>query len=255
MVTSAVISIQNLCHAYGRGTLRQPVLFDIDLTVHAGEIVILTGPSGSGKTTLLSLIGGLRSVQAGSLSVLGRELCGASNHRLLTLRRQLGYIFQRHNLVPFLTACQNVQIPLELVRPHLPKKVIRNRSMVMLEAVGLGHRVNYHPEQLSEGQKQRVAIARALVTQPQIILADEPTASLDRGNGRVVVEILQDLARRQKCSILMITHDHRILDVADRLIEMEDGRLSYLAKPAPTPVSSTNGHSQFRKLYEHDATS
>ena len=225
MLQNPVISIQNLNHYFGKRSLRKQILFDIDLTVQPGEIVILTGPSGSGKTTLLSLIAGLRSIQQGSVRVLGRELCRATDKQLLQLRRQLGYIFQAHNLVPFLTACQNVQMSLE-VRQNISNQEVRSRSQVILEAVGLKHRMDYYPEQLSEGQKQRVAIARALVTQPRIVLADEPTASLDKNSGRTVVEILQQLAKHQGCSILLVTHDNRILDLADRLVHMEDGRLS-----------------------------
>ena len=229
MLQNPVISIQNLNHYFGKRSLRQQILFEINLTVQPGEIVILTGPSGSGKTTLLGLIAGLRSIQQGSVRVLGRELCRATDKQLLQLRRQLGYIFQTHNLVPFLTACQNVQMSLEL-RQNISKQKVRSRSEAILEAVGLKHRMDYYPEQLSEGQKQRVAIARALVTQPRIVLADEPTASLDRNSGRAVVEILQQLAKHQGCSILLVTHDHRILDLADRLVHMEDGRLSDVAE-------------------------
>lgn len=225
MLHDFVISIQNLNHSFGKRTLRKQVLFDINLVVHPGEIVILTGPSGSGKTTLLSLIAGLRSIQQGSVRVLDWELCRASDSTLLRLRRQLGYIFQSHNLAPFLTARQNVQLSLELCS-NISKKSVQMQSEAILKAVGLKHRINYYPDQLSQGQKQRVAIARALVTHPSIILADEPTASLDRESGRTVVEILQKLAKHQGCSILLVTHDNRILDIADRLVYMEDGKLS-----------------------------
>jgi ABC exporter DevA family ATP-binding subunit len=229
MLQNPVISLQNLNHYFGKRLLRKQVLFDINLTVQPGEIVILTGPSGSGKTTLLSLIAGLRSVQQGSVRVLDRELHKASEKQLLRLRRNLGYIFQGHNLVPFLTACQNVQISLELHQP-ISKQEVRKRSKAILEEVGLKQRLDYYPEQLSEGQKQRVAIARALVTQPKIVLADEPTASLDKNSGRAVVEILQQLAKHQGCSILLVTHDNRILDIADRLVHIEDGCLSKSAE-------------------------
>lgn len=244
MHQNSVISIQNLNHYFGKRLLRKQVLFDINLAVKPGEIVILTGPSGSGKTTLLSLIGGLRSVQQGSVRVLGCELCRATDKKLLQLRRQLGYIFQRHNLVPFLTACQNVQMSLELCQ-HISKQEVRSRSDAILEVVGLKHRKDYYPEQLSEGQKQRVAIARALVTQPRIVLADEPTASLDKNSGRDVVEILQQLAKHQGCSILLVTHDNRILDIADRLVNMEDGRLSKSAEIFPLNSRNTKTNQEF----------
>ncbi|MBE9181908.1 DevA family ABC transporter ATP-binding protein [Oculatella sp. LEGE 06141] len=219
-----VISVCRLNHYFGRGDLRKQVLFDINLTIRPGEIIIMTGPSGSGKTTLLTLMGGLRSVQNGSLRVLEQEMCGASKSRLMHTRRQIGYIFQAHNLLTFLTAKQNVQMSLELHDEYLNQDVDQLTS-AMLESVGLGHRVDYYTNNLSEGQKQRVAIARALVSRPKIVLADEPTASLDKKSGRDVVEHMQRLAREQGCTILLVTHDNRILDIADRIIQMEDGRL------------------------------
>ena len=229
MLQNPVVFIQNLNHYFGKRLLRKQILFNINLAVKPGEIVILTGPSGSGKTTLLSLIAGLRSVQQGSVRVLDRELYRATEKKLLYLRRQLGYIFQKHNLAPFLTARQNVQMSLEL-RQNISKQEVRIRSEAILEAVGLKHRMDHYPNQLSEGEKQRVTIARALVTRPRIVLADEPTASLDKKSGRAVVEILQKLAKHQGCSILLVTHDNRILDIADRLVHMEDGRLSVLSQ-------------------------
>ena len=224
MFQSPIISVQYLNHYFGKGSLRKQVLFDVSLSIDSGEIVILTGPSGSGKTTLLSLIAGLRTVQEGSVKVLGREIYRASNQKLLQLRRQIGYVFQKHNLVPFLTASQNVQMTMELGK-NMSRKEMCREAEAMLELVGLKHRINYYPEQLSEGQKQRVAFARALVTKPQLILADEPTASLDKASTHTVVETLKNLAKYHGCSILLITHDNRILDMADRIIHMEDGYL------------------------------
>ncbi len=222
---SSVISIQNLDHFFGKGKLRKQVLFDITLEINAGEIIIMTGPSGSGKTTLLTLAGGLRSAQSGSLHVLGQELCGASGGKLTQIRRNNGYIFQAHNLHGSLTALQNVRMGLE-VHKGISTAQMRSRSIEMLEAVGLGDRVNYYPDDLSGGQKQRVAIARALVAEPKIVLADEPTAALDKKSGRDVVELMQSLAKEKGCTILLVTHDNRILDIADRIIYMEDGRLA-----------------------------
>ncbi|MBH8552026.1 DevA family ABC transporter ATP-binding protein [Nostocaceae cyanobacterium CENA357] len=219
-----VISIENLDHYFGKGQLRKQVLFNINLTINKGEIVIMTGPSGSGKTTLLTLVGGLRSAQSGSLRVLSRELCDASSGELTKARRNNGYIFQAHNLHGSLTAIQNVRMALE-VQPKISPKQMLERSQAMLEAVGLGERLNYYPDSLSGGQKQRVAIARALVSQPKIVLADEPTAALDKQSGRDVVEIMQTLAKEQGCTILLVTHDNRILDIADRIVYMEDGHL------------------------------
>ena len=206
-----VISIKNIDHYYGRGSLKKQILFDISLEVYAGEIVIMTGPSGSGKTTLLSLIGGLRSVQEGSLKFLGEELCGASQSKLVQMRRKIGYIFQA----------------------HISQSTAISQSEDMLTSVGLQERTNYYPDNLSGGQKQRVAIARALVNHPPLVLADEPTAALDKQSGRDVVEIMQRLAKDQGTAILLVTHDNRILDIADRIVEMEDGLLTRDAQNVP----------------------
>ncbi|MBI1242164.1 MAG: ATP-binding cassette domain-containing protein [Nostoc sp. RI_552] len=219
-----IIAVQNLNHYFGEGNLRKQVLFDINLQIKAGEIVIMTGPSGSGKTTLLTLMGGLRSAQEGSLKILGQQICGTSKAKLTKLRRHIGYIFQSHNLMTFLTAKDNVRMSLELHNEFLNQDV-NAKAMAMLENVGLGDHVNYYPENLSVGQKQRVAIARALVSHPKIVLADEPTAALDKKSGRDVVELMQKLAQEQACTILLVTHDNRILDIADRIIYMEDGQL------------------------------
>jgi putative ABC transport system ATP-binding protein len=219
-----ILEIANLNHYFGHGKLVTQTLFDINLTIKAGEIVIMTGPSGSGKTTLLTLIGGLRSVQEGSLKFNEQELLGASNEELVQVRRKIGYIFQAHNLLDFLTAMQNVQMSLEL-QDNISQWESYIQSETMLNAVKLGDRMNYYPSDLSGGQKQRVAIARALVSHPKLVLADEPTAALDSKSGRDVVNLMQQLAKEQNCTILIVTHDNRILDIADRIIDMEDGHL------------------------------
>lgn len=221
---TSVISIRNLNHYFGEGELRKQSLFEINLDIYPGEIVIMTGPSGSGKTTLLTLMGGLRSAQEGSLKILGQEMCGANKQQLIQVRKQIGYIFQAHNLLTFLTAKQNVRMSLELHEQFLDQDIDK-LSLDILKAVGLEHRADYYADSLSGGQKQRVAIARALVSQPKMVLADEPTAALDKKSGRDVVEMMQQLAKQQNCTILLVTHDNRILDIADRIIYMEDGRL------------------------------
>ncbi|MEH1882199.1 MULTISPECIES: DevA family ABC transporter ATP-binding protein [unclassified Nostoc] len=225
MEKEPVIAIKNLNHYYGKGSLRKQILFDINLEIFSGEIVIMTGPSGSGKTTLLSLIGGLRSVQEGSLKFLGEELVGVSQNKLVQMRRNIGYIFQAHNLLGFLTAKQNVQMAVEL-NNNISQTEAVAKSKAMLGSVGLEERVDYYPDNLSGGQKQRIAIARALVNRPPLVLADEPTAALDKQSGRDVVEIMQSLAKNQGTTILLVTHDNRILDIADRIVEMEDGLLT-----------------------------
>ncbi|WP_414582524.1 DevA family ABC transporter ATP-binding protein [Scytonema sp. PCC 10023] len=224
VTTQPVICASNLNHYFGEGTLRKQALFDINLDIYSGEIVIMTGPSGSGKTTLLTLMGGLRSAQEGSLKILGQEMCRASKKQLRDVRRQVGYIFQAHNLMTFLTVKENVRMSLELHDEFLDQDMDA-QAVTMLESVGLGNRADYYPENLSGGQKQRVAIARALISQPKIVLADEPTAALDKKSGRDVVELMQKLAKEQGCTILLVTHDNRILDIADRIVYMEDGRL------------------------------
>jgi len=165
----------------------------------------------------------LRSIQDGNLSILGSELLHADKEKMTLTRRNIGYIFQAHNLLNFLTAYQNIEMALDIQAVTATAADTRIRSV--LSAVGLEHRMDYYPSDLSGGQKQRVAIARALVSQPKIILADEPTAALDKKSGRDVVEMMEKLAREQGCTILLVTHDNRILDLADRIIYMEDGYL------------------------------
>ena len=221
---ASTVKIESLSHWYGRGSMRRQVLQSVDLEIAAGEVVLLTGPSGCGKTTLLTLIGALRQVQQGDVSVFGRQLRGAGRGQRQKLRRRIGMIFQGHNLLRCLTAEQNVQMGADLLE-GFSYRARRDQAREWLRAVGLEDHLGKLPQDLSGGQKQRVAIARALAPRPQLLLADEPTAALDSGTGREVVELLKRLAREQSCSVLMVTHDPRILDVADRLVRMEDGRL------------------------------
>ena len=219
----AAIVVDNLFHAFGQGEMRREVLQNISFSIEPGEVVLLTGPSGCGKTTLLTLIGALRTVQQGQVSVLGQSLDGAGRRRQ-QLRRRIGMIFQGHNLLRCLTAEQNVQMGADLL-PDLSYRARRDEARQWLRAVGLEDHMAKVPHDLSGGQKQRVAIARALAANPRLLLADEPTAALDSRTGREVVELLRRLAREQSCAVLMVTHDPRIVDVADRLLQMEDGRL------------------------------
>ena len=212
-------------HYFGEGKLRKQILFEVSDEIEPGQIVIITGPSGSGKTTLSTLIGALRSTQEGSLQVLGHELRGASARELNEVRKEIGFIFQAHNLLDSLSASQNVEMS-ALIDPEVSRAEAARRSREILDQVGLRDEVDRFPNELSGGQKQRVAIARALVRAPRIILADEPTASLDKKTGRDVVDLMHDLAKRKGVTVLLVTHDNRILDVADRIIHLEDGRLS-----------------------------
>ena len=222
-----LITVEHLDHAFVEAGAAKPVLHDISLTVQPGEIVILTGPSGSGKTTLLTMLGGLRAAQCGSLRILGSELLHADRTTLTRLRRQVGFIFQAHNLLPYLTALENVRVGLEVHPDWLERgqPAMDERCAVMLAEVGLAERAGYYPEKLSGGQKQRVAIARALAPQPQLLLADEPTAALDKDSGRMAVELFRQLADEQRAAIVMVTHDNKIIDIADRVVSLEDGRL------------------------------
>ena len=220
----AAVVVDHLSHAFGQGEMRREVLQNISFSIEPGEVVLLTGPSGCGKTTLLTLIGALRTVQQGQVSVLGQSLDGAGRRRRQQLRRRIGMIFQGHNLLRCLTAEQNVQMGADLL-PDLSYRARRDEARQWLRAVGLEDHMAKVPHDLSGGQKQRVAIARALAANPRLLLADEPTAALDSRTGREVVELLRRLAREQSCAVLMVTHDPRIVDVADRLLQMEDGRL------------------------------
>ena len=228
--SGAVVQVAGLSHWYGSGSMQRQVLQSVDLAIDPGEVVLLTGPSGCGKTTLLTLVGALRQVQQGSVRVFGDELHGAARASRQRLRRRIGMIFQGHNLLRCLSAEQNVQMGADLL-PDLGYRARRDHAREWLRAVGLGDHLGKLPHDLSGGQKQRVAIARALAARPQLLLADEPTAALDSRSGREVVDLLKGLAREQGCGVLMVTHDPRILDVADRLVQMEDGQLSPGTKP------------------------
>lgn len=219
-----MIMAEDICFSFGSGDLHKQILFDINFDIYAGEVVLLTGPSGSGKTTLLTLIAALRSMQQGELEVLGCRLQNANSSQLVELRRLIGFIFQQHNLLGFLTARQNVELMFQL-HPEVSAKDARNRSIEILNQVGLGERINYFPLSLSGGQKQRIAIARTLVCKPRLILADEPTAALDSQSGRDVVNLLDKLARETGSPVLMVTHDARVLDIADRIVSFENGRI------------------------------
>jgi putative ABC transport system ATP-binding protein len=183
----------------------------------------MTGPSGAGKTTLLSLIGALRSVQEGRIEVLGRELSRLGAGDLVEVRRDIGFIFQLHNLFDALSAYENVKMAAQLT--HAPAAEIQQRGTGILQRLGLGHRIRYKPRFLSGGERQRVAIGRALVNRPRLILADEPTAALDRDSTMNVIRLLKQTTAEDGAAVMMVTHDHRIIDSADRLVHMVDGRI------------------------------
>jgi putative ABC transport system ATP-binding protein len=218
-----IVLVDKVNHYYGEGESRNQVLFNNCLEIGAGQLVIMTGPSGSGKTSLISLIGGLRSVQDGTIQILGRKLTGLSRQELVNVRRNLGFIFQMHNLFDSLTAYENIKMAMQL--GDCPPDAMRERGTKILERLGLGHRVDYKPRTLSGGQRQRVAVARALVNHPKLILADEPTASLDKESSSTVVTLLKELTTYEGCTVIMVTHDNRILELADRIVNMVDGQI------------------------------
>jgi putative ABC transport system ATP-binding protein len=236
------ISIRGLTHWYGEGATRKQVLFDIDLAVRPGEVVFLMGPSGCGKTTILTLVGALRSLQEGRIAVLGQELAGAGERDQVETRRRIGFIFQSHNLHRSLTALENVRMGLEAQGAAMPSDA-DERCRAMLATVGLADHTHKRQDKLSGGQRQRVAIARALIANPPIILADEPTAALDKDTGYETIALIRRLAKERGMSVLMVTHDNRILSLADRIVEMEDGRIlqeSRVEAPAPQPVNAND---------------
>ena len=234
----SVIVTNGLRHSYGEGELKSEILHGLDFDVKAGEVTLLVGPSGSGKSTLLTLVGALRSVEEGSLQVLGRELNGADERQRVDIRRRIGFIFQSHNLVSSLTVLQNVLLLLQLKEPDPQKR--QEQACSLLDAVGLGHRLHHYPEELSGGQRQRVAIARALAPEPELVLADEPTASLDSQSGQDVVELLGDLCRRRGSAVLLVTHDLRLLKDADRVWRIEDGRVNAWQPDAAQMAAAAN---------------
>lgn len=219
-----VIDVRGLNHWFGTGATRRQVLFDLDVTLPRGGLTALVGPSGSGKTTILTLLGCLRSVQQGSVRLLGRELNGATPSEQSALRRRLGFIFQGHNLHGSLTALQNVIMGAH-VRPGIAEDFACDAAAHALGLIGLRDRMDELPGNLSGGQNQRVAVARALVSNPELILADEPTAALDRTSATQVVDLLKDLGAQRGTTTLLVTHDSRILDRSDMVLTLEDGRL------------------------------
>jgi len=219
------IEVKNLVKTYGAGETSVHALKRVNLDVNEGELLLLLGASGSGKTTLISIVGCILSATSGSCKIRGVETVGLPQNKLPKVRLEnIGFIFQGFNLFPALTAQENVEIALDLksVRGAKAKK----RAAELLERVGLKDKLKSYPADLSGGQKQRVAIARALAGEPHIILADEPTAALDSVSGKLIMDLLQELAHEQNRAVVVVTHDNRIFDYADRIVHIEDGSIS-----------------------------
>lgn len=219
-----IISVRNLRHSYKEGDGTKEVLHGVSVDFYAGEIVIIMGPSGSGKSTLLKLIGAQLTLQEGQIRVGEHELNGASPLALMKIRRDLGFIFQTHHLLNSISVLQNVELPLAF-DDSATSQVAKARALETLKTVGIEAQALKKPSHLSGGQRQRVAIARALIRKPSIVLADEPTASLDQKSGREVVEIIRKMAKDLGVTVVLVTHDNRILDIADRIVSLVDGRL------------------------------
>jgi putative ABC transport system ATP-binding protein len=221
-VTAPLIEAQSLVFTAAAASGPVQVLRGVDLTVAAGEAVGIVGPSGSGKTSLLMLLAGLERPTGGKLSVAGRDLGGLDEDALARFRRQeVGIVFQAFHLVPTMTALENVAVPLEFAG----RRDAFDRAAAALKDVGLGHRLEHYPGQLSGGEQQRVALARAVVAEPRLILADEPTGNLDRTTGAVVMDLLFDLRARMGTTLLLITHDPLLAERCERQVRIEDGRI------------------------------
>jgi len=219
----AVVEAIDIHHHYGEGAQRTDVLFDINMQVREGELVIVTGPSGSGKTTLLTILGTMRRPSEGKLRLLGTDLARVAGAELDGLRNRIRFLFQKRNLLSSLTALQNVVAGVSTT-PLSDPAWNEQRARHLLGLLGLAEKADAWPDELSGGQQQRVAIARTMIGLPDLIIADEPTSALDRHSGRIVVDQLKDLAMRAKCAVVLSTHDERIFDVATRRLHIEDGR-------------------------------
>ncbi len=221
-----IVEAKNLRKVYGHDNTEVVALKDASFSVAGGEVVALLGPSGAGKSTLLSILGLVTAPTSGSVLISGTVVVDGARELgdMRAIRRQhIGFVFQKANLIPFLTAVENVQVAMEI--NDLPSREARRRSLELLDYLGVADRANHRPVELSGGQQQRIAVARALANKPGLILADEPTAALDGERGRQVMELFARVAHEQGAAVIVVTHDHRALDVFDRHLEMEDGEL------------------------------
>ena len=236
---NAAVACSRVTKEFGAGDNRVQVLRGVDLTIPFGEMTMLVGPSGCGKTTMLSVIAGLLNRTGGELHVLGRDLNGLSGRDAVMFRRKnLGFVFQQFNLLPSLTAAENAAVP--LLASGVQKKEAVERSRALLAELGLGARADAYPNTLSGGQQQRVALARALVHDPRLVVCDEPTSALDHETGQTVMELLTRIAVKPGRAVVVVTHDSRVFDFADRIAHMDDGRIQKTEIRAAAPALAVN---------------
>lgn len=234
-MSTSTLQVTHVTKRYGSGATQVAAVRDVSLTVAPGEIVLIMGPSGSGKTTLLSMLGALLKPTEGTIQLNGTPISALAENRLPDIRlRQFGFVFQDFNLLSALTTLENVAIVAELT--GVRNGAARKKATAILTELGLGGRLNFLPEKLSGGEKQRVAIARALVNDPALILADEPTANLDSKIGHEIMRLLRKIAKEQKRSVVIVSHDQRIKDIADRVLWLEDGQFKEMKTMATDPV-------------------
>jgi len=242
-----------LAKTFGEGELAVTAVHDVDLNVEAGEVVLIMGPSGSGKTTLLSMLGAMLRPSAGEIIIDGIDITTAGERDLPKLRaRHLGFIFQDFNLLSALSALENVELACNLA--GTTGKSAADKARTLLERFGLGARLHFLPEKLSGGEKQRVAIARALANDPAVILADEPTANLDSKIGHQVARLLHDIAREERRSVVLVSHDSRLEEIADRVLWLEDGTFHDLTQMVTDPVCGMAVRQDTTLHYRNDGT-
>jgi putative ABC transport system ATP-binding protein len=230
--TPPAIALRGVSKEFGTGETKTVALADIDLELPYGELVLLVGPSGCGKTTLISVVAGLLDATRGEAEVLGHNLTRMRNgHKVRFRGDNIGFVFQQYNLLPALTAAENAAVPLLIAGWKRAQAVAK--AAELLTAVGLKDRLNSYPNQLSGGQQQRVAIARALVHEPRLLVCDEPTAALDAANGRIVMELIRNVAVRPDRAVIVVTHDSRVYDFGDRIVTMADGRIERVETRSP----------------------
>ncbi|WP_372775175.1 ABC transporter ATP-binding protein [Mangrovibacterium sp.] len=219
-----VIEVKNLKKIYDSTEVKVNALNGVDLSFEQGEFATIVGPSGSGKTTLLNMLGGLDEPTEGEISIGGTNIRALSSSRLIDFRlRNIGFVFQAYNLIPVLTALENVEFIMQL--QEVPKKEREQRAIALLKQVGLGDRINSRPSKLSGGEQQRVAVARALASNPKFVLADEPTANLDSKSTANLLDIMEELNRKEKITFIFSTHDQRVVTKARRVLTLEDGKI------------------------------